>query len=408
MSGARRVVLTGLGAVSPLGHDVPTMWRALVAGESGVRPITRFSSEGLGTSVVAEVCDFDPLDHADARTVRTSDPAAIYLLAAAREALAQAGLPGAADPTAMGVVAGLDVAHASVSRAVLGMERHGVLGVDAFAIVQGLPNAASALVAHTFGLRGAHYALSAACASGVVAILQASNLIRLGYVDAAVAGCASTLNRMVVRTCAAARVLTANPDAGSASRPFDAARDGFVIGEGSAALVLEDLDHARRRGARVLAELCGGWQTASIDGFTVNPAADAVACIEAALRAGRVARDEVDLVGAHATSTRVGDRQESEALHTVFAGRRVPAFAAKSALGHCMSAASGIETVALVLALRDGIAPPTLNQREPDPACDIDCVPNRARAVAARVALKNAFGLGGVNCCLVLRRAEPE
>jgi 3-oxoacyl-[acyl-carrier-protein] synthase II len=401
----RCVVVTGLGVVTPLGCGVDAFWPALVSGSSGVRPIERFAPDGLDVHLSAEVRGFDPHDHADARTVRTSDAAALLLLAAAREALEQAGLPGAADRDAIGVIAGVDVAHASISRAALGLARDGPLGVDAFALVQGLPNAGGALVAQAFGLRGAQHAVAGACASGVVSILQAANLIRLGHLDAAVAGCAASLDRLLVATCAAARVVTRSAAAG-ASRPFDRDRSGFVVGEGSAALVLEEREHARRRGARILAELAGGHQTASVAGFTVNPAADAAVCMRGALRQAGVAAAEVDLVSAHATSTRVGDAQEAEALATVFGDRRVPAFAAKSMLGHCMSAAGGIEAVALVLALRDGIAPPTINHGAPDPGCDLDCVPNVARRVDARVGLKNAFGFGGVNGCLVLRRPD--
>jgi 3-oxoacyl-[acyl-carrier-protein] synthase II len=401
---APRIVVTGLGAVSPLATSADGLWDALVAGASGVRSLERIDPDGLGTSVAGEVRGFDPLEHADARTVRASDPASVYLLAAAGEALAQAGLDPPPAPASVGVVAGVDVQHASVGRAALGMARDGRLGVDAYAIVQGLPACASGLVAHRHGLRGVQFAVSGACASGAVAILQAAAQIRLGYASAMVAGCASTLDRLLIGCCVAARVLTANPDPATASRPFDLRRDGFVIGEGAAALVLEDADHAQRRGAVALAELAGGWQTASTSGFTVNPAADAAACIEGALAAAGVAPSEVDLVGAPATSTRVGDAQEASALRAVLGERRVPTFAAKSALGHCMSAAAGLETVALVRALVDGVVPPTLNLREPDPDCDVDCATG-ARSVDARVALKDAFGFGGVNCCLVFRRA---
>jgi 3-oxoacyl-[acyl-carrier-protein] synthase II len=176
-----------------------------------------------------------------------------------------------------------------------------------------------------------------------------------------------------------------------------------VLGEGAAAVVLEELGHAERRRADIYAELAGGWQSSSIEGWTVNPADDCAACIEAALRVAGVRPDEVELVGAHATSTQVGDSQEAEALRLVFGERRVPAFAAKSMLGHCMSAGGGLETIAAILAIRHAIAPPTINYRHPDPRCAVDCVPNEARPLAARVVLKNSFGFGGANCCLVLR-----
>lgn len=406
MSGRPRVVVTGLGVVSPLGSSVAEFWDALRVGRSGVTDELRFDADGLACSVAAHVRGYDPLDHVDPRVARISDPSAVMLLAAARAALRDGALDRPPVAAEVGVVAGVDVALASVGRTALALDRDGPLGVDAFAIVQGLPNGASGLVAQQMGLRGAHFALSAACASGAVAVLQAANLIRLGQLRAAVAGCSSTLDRMVAASCSAARVLTRNPDPASASRPFDAGRDGFVIGEGAAALLLEDRDRALERGVPILAEIAGGWQTASISGSTVNPAEDGAACMRAALASAQLDASDVDLVSAHATSTRLGDAQEAAALGTVFGPRRVPAFAAKSVLGHCMSAAAGLELVALILAMRDGVAPPTVNRRQADPECDVDCVPDVARAVNARIGLKNAFGFGGANCVLVLRRGD--
>jgi 3-oxoacyl-[acyl-carrier-protein] synthase II len=400
----RRVVVSGLGVISPVGNTVDDFWTALVAGRSGVGPISRFDASGLTASVAAEVKGFDPLEHADGRTVRTTDPSAIYLLAACREAIAGADLTAApTDAGAVAVVVGLDVAQESLRRSALGLDRDGQLGVDSFALVQGLPDTAGSLVAHTWGFRGPLFALSAACASGVVCLLQAWNLIQLGYADAAVAGSTATLDALLVATCAAARILTRNPDPASASRPFDRLRDGFVIGEGASAVILETLEHAEARGAPVIAELLGGWQDSSTSGYTVNPAEDIGRCLRRALHTTGVDPSEIDLVGAHATSTPLGDRQEASALRDVFADRTVPAFAAKSMLGHGMSAAGGLETVALLLAMRDGIAPPTINYEHPDPDCVVDCIPNRARKMPVRTALKNSFGFGGVNCCLVFR-----
>ena len=278
--------------------------------------------------------------------------------------------------------------------------------MDAYAIVQGLPNGASGLVAQQAGLRGAHVAVSAACASGAVAVLQAANLIRLGQLRVAVAGCASVLDRMLAASCSAARVLTRNPDPAGASRPFDAGRDGFVLGEGAAALLLEDRDHAVARGVPVLAEIAGGWQTASISGSTVNPAEDGAACMRGALAAAGVDASEVDLVSAHATSTRLGDAQEAAALGAVFGPRGVPAFAAKSVLGHCMSAAAGLELVALVLAMRDGVPLPRSTCAGPTRSATSTAPRSTARALDGRIGVKNAFGFGGANCVLVLRRGD--
>ena len=406
MTGPRRVVVSGLGVVSPLGNAVDDFWSAVVAGQSGVGTIETFDASTLTTSVAAEVRGFDPLDHADGRTVRTTDPSAIYLLAACREAIGGADLTRG-DAHSVAVVIGLDVAHTSLRKAAVGFEQSGQIGVESFSLVQALPDTAGALIAHTFGFQGPQFALSAACASGAVALLHAWNLIQLGYADAAVAGSVSTLDPLLVASCAAARILTRNPDPATASRPFDRLRDGFVIGEGAGAVVLEELEQAQARGAPIIAELLGGWQNSSVAGYTVNPAADVARCMRDAMQATNVDPSEIDLVGAHATSTPLGDRQEAEAIRATFGERRVPAFAAKSMLGHCMSAAGSLETVALVLALRDGVAPPTINYEHPDPDCDVDCVPNAARRLPVRTAIKNSFGFGGINCCLVFRRSEP-
>ncbi len=407
MKRTRRVVVSGLGVISPLGNTVDDFWGALVAGRSGVGTIESFDASELPISVAAEVRGFDPLEHADGRTVRTSDPSAIYLLAACREAIDGADLTRASDLNSVGVVVGLDVAHPSLRKAAVGFERRGQIGVESFALVQALPDTAGALVAHTFGFRGPQFALSAACASGAVALLNAWNLIQLGYADAVVAGCVSTLDPLLVASCAAARILTRSTDPTTASRPFDRLRDGFVIGEGAGAVVLEELGHAQDRGAPIIAELLGGWQNSSVAGYTVNPAADVARCMRDALNATGIDVSEVDVVGAHATSTPLGDRQEAEAIRATFGERQVPAFAAKSMLGHCMSAAGGLEAAALVLALRNGVAPPTINYQHADPDCDVDCVPNDARRLPIRVAVKNSFGFGGVNCCLVFARPLP-
>jgi 3-oxoacyl-[acyl-carrier-protein] synthase II len=399
----RRVAVTGLGAVSPVGNTVPEFWEALVAGTSGVARIQKFDTSRVDVSIGAEVKGFDPLDYADARTVRRNDPTAIYQLAAAREAMADAGLTEVPCPSAFGVVIGLDVAYQSIVRASHGLERLGQLGVDVYALLQALPGTAPALVAHTFGLRGATNAVAASCASGAVALLQAWNMIQLGYVEAVLAGCVSALDEGLVATSASARVLSKSTDPPAASRPFDLGRDGFVLGEGAAAFILEAEEHARERGTRIHAEFLGGSQTASIAGFTINPAEDCAGCMASALRATGTDPSEIDVVGAHATSTILGDKQEAEALRRIFGARAVPAFAAKSVLGHCMSASAGLETAAVLLAMRDGIAPPTINHVHPDPDCDVDCVPNEARRLPIRVALKNSFGFGGVNCCLVFR-----
>ena len=397
----RRVVVTGLGAVSPLGPDVPTFWQALVGGRSGISRLSTVDPGDTGVTIAAQIRDFDPRAYVDGRTERIVDRSALLFVGAADEAARDATLDGAVDPDAVGIVAGIDSALETSRRISVGLHTHGTLGVDAYALVQALPNSASGLVARRLRLRGPHVALSAACAGGAVALLQAANLIRLGEADVAIAGGAVALDPVLLAGCVSARVLSRSSDPDRASRPFDLRRDGFVIGEGSGALVLEELTHAASRGSTVYAELLGGWHNSSLAGFTVNDADSCAVCMRRALARAGVAPNEVDLVSAHAPSTPLGDRQEAEALGLVF-GRRVPAFSAKGSLGHCMAATAALETIAAVLAIRDGLAPPTLNYEEPDPGCDVDCVPNIARPLPVRLVLKNAFGFGGVNCCLVL------
>ena len=401
----RRVVVTGLGAVSPLGLDALSFWDALVAGRSGISHLTTVDPGDTGVSIAGQIEGFEARRFVDGRTARLIDRAALLFAAASDEALRDARL----DPRGrdVAVVAGVDTALATTARIATGFHTQGQLGVDAYALVQALPNTASGLAARRLGIRGPHLALSAACAGGAVAALYGGGLIRLGEVDAAIVGGSVGLDPVLLAACVAARVLSRSDDPARASRPFDRRRDGFVVGEGSGALVLEELAHARRRGATVHAELLGGAQTSSLEGYTINDAQSCAACMSRALASAGVTPDDVDLVSAHAPSTPLGDRQEAEALDTVF-GRRVPAFAAKGSLGHCMAATAALETIAAVRALEEGVAPPTLNYEEPDPECQVDCVPNVARPLDVGIVLKNAFGFGGVNCCLVLGRPPDD
>ena len=405
MTSRRRVVVTGLGVVSPVGNSVGDFWRALTSGRTGVGRATGFDTTSLPTAIAAEIKDFDPCGVVDRRTARALDPAALYLLAAGSEAVRTARLDGSYGSERKAVVVGFDLAQVTAARVAASYQRQGHLGVDSFTLYQTGPYSASAALARSVGATGSHDAISAACASGAVAVLRAWQLLQLDAADVAIAGCCWALDALTLASCAAARVASRNPDSARAMRPFDRLRDGFVPGEGAAVLVLEDLEHAVRRGAPIEAELLGGRQNTSLGAsFTENDAASAAACLRGALEASGVTPDDVDLVSAHATSTQRGDRQEAEALRLVFGERRVPAFAAKSMLGHCLSAAAGLETIALLLAMREGVVPPTVNHEHPDPQCPVDCVPNESRAVDASVGVKNAFGFGGVNCCLVFRR----
>jgi 3-oxoacyl-[acyl-carrier-protein] synthase II len=406
----RRVAVTGLGAVTPVGNDAPSTWRAAVAGESGVDFIRSFDADGFPVRIAAEVKDFDPSSVATPREVRKLDRNVLLALGAAREAVADAGLNGF-DPARVGIVLG------SAIGGFLGiMEQAEVLrarGADRVSpnfLPNVLVDSASGQVAISLGIRGPNYAVVSACATGSHAVGEGAELIRRGDADAVLAGgTEACMHPLILAGFCAMRGLVAEEEhPPRASRPFDATRAGFVMGEGACVLVLEELEAARRRGAEVYAEVLG--YGASNDAHHMaQPDPESVGVAEmmrAALARTGVEPSRVGYVNAHGTSTPLGDAAETKALKDVFGDHAysLAVSSTKSVMGHCFGAAGAIEAMMCVLALRDGVLPPTINYENPDPSCDLDYVPNEAREAQVDVALSNAMGLGGHNGCVLLGR----
>jgi 3-oxoacyl-[acyl-carrier-protein] synthase II len=415
----RRVVITGLGAVTPLGTDVPTYWRNLVEGRSGVRTITAFDPIRIPSRMAGEVPDFDPSHVLDRKEIRRNDRCTQLALVATAEALADAGLPERlegelAEGTGIMLGSGLGGTTTLIDQigtwATRGPER-----LSPFFIPMAIANMAAGQAAITFGALGPNFSTTSACASAGHAIGEASEMIRRGDAELMLAGgCEAPVLEATVGAFAAMRALsTRNDDPAGASRPFDQGRDGFVVAEGAATLVLEELGHARARGARIYAELRGYAATADAHHIT-SPAPGGTGAVRAARRAlakGGVEASEIDLVSAHATSTPEGDPTELTAINTIVGERAatVSVTATKSSIGHTLGAAGAIAAVATIKALEDGVVPPTLNLDDPDPAAgELDLTPHDARRRELRMALVNAFGFGGQNSAVVIGRWEDR
>jgi 3-oxoacyl-[acyl-carrier-protein] synthase II len=410
---ARRVVVTGMGLVTALGNDVATSWEGLVAGRSGVRTIEAFDPSRLTSRMAGEVRDFDASGVLDRKELRRTDRYIQFGLVAAREALDQAGLPERfegelADRT--GVILGTGLG--GVGTLIDGFATNALRGPDRispFLIPMGIPNIGSGQIAIQFGMTGPNFTTVSACATGGHAIGESSEIIRRGDADIMVAGGAEAgIYEPMVGGFAAMRALsTRNDDPPGASRPFDTGRDGFVIGEGAGVVVLEELEHARARGATVLAELVGYGATADASHVTL-PAPGGIGAVKAARRAlvkAGLTPDDIDHVNAHATSTPEGDRAELQAIRTIFgeAIGRIPVTANKSMIGHTLGAAGAIEAIVSILTIRDGCVPPTINLADPDPeSTGMDLTPNVAAKHRIRTVLSNSFGFGGQNTALIL------
>jgi 3-oxoacyl-[acyl-carrier-protein] synthase II len=414
---APRVVVTGMGALSALGNDVASTWDGLVAGRSGIRTIESFDPARVDSRIAGEVRDFDAGGVLDRKEMRRTDRYIQFGLVAARQALDQAGLPGRLDDdlaAETGVILGSGLGGVgTLFDNVLTMAERGPDRISPFFIPMGIANVGAGQVAIAFGPLGPNFAVVSACATGAHAIGEAWETIRRG--DAAMmlaGGVEAAIHEAVVGGFASMKALsTRNDDPEGASRPFDAGRDGFVIGEGAGVLVLERLDRALARGAEPLAELVGYGATADASHVTL-PAPGGIGAVRAARRAlekAGIAAGDVDHVNCHATSTPEGDKAELAAMRTLL-GDHAPAVALtanKSMLGHTLGAAGAIESIATIQALRTGIVPPTVNLETPDAAVgDLDVTPGRAARRPIRVAINNSFGFGGQNAALVFTRWE--
>jgi 3-oxoacyl-[acyl-carrier-protein] synthase II len=414
---ARRVVVTGMGALTALGPDVTTTWDGLVAGRSGVRRIESFDPSRLDSQIAAQVRDFDPGAVIDRKDARRMDRYIQFGLVAAREAMDQAGLPARlegdlAERTGVYLGSGMGGVQTLFDN-VLTMADRGPSRISPFFVPMGITNVGAGQIAISFGPLGPNFAIVSACATGAHAIGEAWETIRRGDADLMLAGgVEAAIHEAVMGGFASMKALsTRNADPEAASRPFDAERDGFVMGEGAGMLVLEALDNASSRGAEPLAELIGYAATADASHITL-PAPGGAGAVRAARRAlekAGISATDIDHVNAHATSTPEGDRAELQGLRTLLGAhaKDVPVTANKSMLGHTLGAAGAIESVATILSIRTGVVPPTINLHQPDEAATgLDLVANEAERHDIRVALNNSFGFGGQNATLVFKRWE--
>lgn len=412
----KRAVITGIGVVTPVGNNLEEFWNNLAGGTSGVGPITRFDTEGYDSKIAAEVKNFNPTDFIDRKEARRMDRFTHYALAAAAMAVEHAGLNmEKIDRDRAAVVLGSGVGGLETLE-----DQHRVLmqrgpgRISPFFIPMMISNMGAGQVAIRYGLRGCNVTTTSACASSNNAIGDAFKLIQYGQADVAITGGseAPITPLAVAGFCSMKALSTRNHEPALASRPFDAGRDGFVIGEGAVILVLEEMEHALNRGANILAEITG--YGASCDAYHITApdpqGAGASLAMRRALADSGIAPETVDYINAHGTSTPLGDKLETMAIKEVFGdhARRLAISSTKSMTGHLLGAAGGLEAAVCVLAINKGFIPPTINLTAPDPECDLDYVPNTGRKVDVQVALSNSFGFGGHNATLVFERFTPE
>jgi 3-oxoacyl-[acyl-carrier-protein] synthase II len=409
--GRRRVVVTGLGAITPLGIGVSPTWKALCEGQSGIGRITRFDPAGYASQIAGEVKGFDPAAFIEKKEIKKMDTFIQYAVGASQMAVDDAGLkvmPEEADRVGVYIGAGIGGLPAIEHYHKILLEK-GPDRITPFFIPMVIINLASGQVAIRLGARGPNSCAVTACATGNHCIGDALRLVQRGDADVMLAGgTESCVTPLTVAGFSAAKALsTRNDEPTKASRPFDRDRDGFVLGEGAGVLVLEELDRARRRGARIYAELIGYGMNS--DAYHITAPSEngegAVRCMELAIKDARISKDEVGYINAHGTST-MADAIETSAVKQVFGerARRIPVSSTKSMTGHLLGAAGGIEAVFSVLAIHHKLLPPTINLDHPDPACDLDYIPGKARQASVAVALSNSFGFGGVNACLLFKR----
>ncbi len=415
MRNSRRVVITGLGAVTPLGATMRSTWEGLLAGRSGIGPLTRFEAPAFPCRIAGEARAFDPLLYLSKKEIRRHDRFIQFAVAAAEEAIADAGLsPAKENPERISVAigtgrGGIETLERNVVTSVI----KGFKGFSPHLIPASLPNLAAGEVALRFGARGSLLCPSSACATGAQALGEGMRLIQRGSADLVLAGGSEApLCATILGGYAAARALSCrNDDPTRASRPFDRDRDGFVLSEGSSVLILEELTRALDRGARIYAELSGyGCTTDAYHPILPDPSgAGAARAIEAALKESGLAPGEIAYINAHGTGTIPNDRMETAAIRKALgpAAERVAVSATKSMTGHLLGASGALEAAITALALHHGIVPPTINLEHPDPACDLDYVPWQARELEAESALSHAFGFGGINVVLAFRRRQP-
>ena len=407
----RRVVVTGMGCVTPLGNDLPTTWRNLVDGKNGIGPITKFDTTDFKAKLAAEVRDFDPKLYMEKPQILHSDLYAQLAMAAAVQAMEDSGIAGTVPGERMGVyigtgIGGIQTFEAEHSK----LLNKGPRRVSAYFIPMMIANIASSMIAIRYGCMGPAMPAVTACASGSNAIGEALRVVRHGYADAMICGGAeATVTPLAAAGFCNMQALSTSEDPDAASLPFDARRGGFVMGEGSGVLILEEYEHAKARGAKIYGEICGYGSTNDAYHITA-PHPDGVGGARAmadALREAGYTGDELVYVNAHGTGTHLNDAIETMALKKAFGeelARKLLISSTKSMTGHMLGAAGAVEAIVSLKALEDGVVPPTINLREADPACDLDYVPGTARTVPVTLALSNSLGFGGHNACLTFRK----
>ncbi len=408
----RRTVITGLGVLSGLGNSVEETWRGILAGRSGVRPIDRFDCSGFASRISASVRDLDLDRYLSPKEARKTDPFIHYGIVAAKQAIADAGLEVTeANAERIGVAIGSGIGGlAGIERGYDAFLKGGARRISPFFVPSNIINMIAGNLSIEYGIRGPSYALVTACSTGTHCIGDAARMIERGDVDVMIAGGAEMATSPTgLGGFASARALsTRNDDPAAASRPWDRGRDGFVLGDGAGVVVIEEYQHARRRGARIYCELIGFGMSSDAYHITLPPedGDGARRCMERAMADARIDPGEVDYINAHGTSTPAGDVVETRAVKAAFGAHagRLAISSTKSMIGHQLGAAGGVEAAFCALAIRDQVAPPTINLDDPDEECDLDYVAHNAREMRIEVAMSNSFGFGGTNGTLIFRR----
>jgi 3-oxoacyl-[acyl-carrier-protein] synthase II len=402
----KRVVVTGMGVICPIGLNLKEFWTNLVAGKSGINTITCFDASNYAVKVAGEVRNFDPTEHMDLKTAQRTRRGVHFAIPATKEAVANARLDMTQEPPErVGVISSNMLEHKFIAEGWGSLK--GGRRADPLFFTKASPSVVSLQLGMLLRARGPNTSVNSLCASGTDAIGTALNFIRLDYADVMIAAASdASLDEMTISALSVLGALTKEPDPDKASRPFDLNRSGFVYGEGCGVLVLESLEHARKRGAPILAEVGGvGWIFDAYDATAPNPETEALA-MKNALKDAGVSLEEVDYINAHGTSTRLNDASETKAIKLVFGDRayQIPISSNKSMFGHMITAGGAVESIGAILTINNSIIPPTIHYETPDPDCDLDYVPNVAREAEIDICLKDSFGLGGQNCCLVLKK----
>ena len=401
-----------MGVICPIGLTIDEFWANLVAGKSGIKPITQFDTSNYTVKLAAEVNGFDPTDYMDLKTVERTRRSTHFAIAAAKQAIESSGLDMSKEQAErVGVITTNMLECTTIAEGWETLQKRGPRRVDPLFFTKSAPGIVALQIGMLLGARGPNTSVNSLCASGTDAIGTCMNFIRLGYADVMLATPTdASLDAMTIAAMSRLGALSTEPDPDKACRPFDLNRNGFIYGEGAGVLVLESLEHAKNRGAPILAEIAGAaWTFDAYDATAPQAETEAVA-MRTALKDAGVKAEEVDYINAHGTSTKLNDVTETRAIKMVFGDRayQIPISAHKSMFGHMVTAGVAVESIGVVLTMMNGIIPPTIHYETPDPDCDLDYVPNVARKIQVNVCLKDSFGLGGQNCCLIIKRFKDE